>query len=144
MADEIEKTPTGDTALNKPASGTYGEKADLNRLKQALPPMERGKQGAPQQGSPMPSPSGQVPQRPMGRPTNAPSKAPAGLSAPSGKPNVPLDTSLRQQPSMPPRNSASDQQRLAILDALSTHPDVSEETREWASIVKEYLVAGRE
>lgn len=143
MAEEIEKTPTGDVALNRPTSGTYGEKADLNRLKGALPPMEQ-RQTPSQQPSSMPPASGQVPQRSMGRPTNAPSKAPAGLSAPSGKPSVPLDTPLRQQPSMPPRNSAADKQRLAILDALSTHPDVSEETREWASIVKEYLVAGRE
>ena len=41
MADvpEIEKTPTSDTSVNKPESGTYGEKADLARLRQSLPPM---------------------------------------------------------------------------------------------------------
>jgi len=44
---------------------------------------------------------------------------------------------------MPPRPPAADQQRLAILDALSTHPEVSEETREWAKLVRDYLIAGR-
>ena len=33
VSEEIEKTPTGNTAVNEPESGTYGEKADLNRLK---------------------------------------------------------------------------------------------------------------
>ncbi len=144
MAEEIEKTPTGDTALNKPASGTYGEKADLNRLKQALPPMERGKQGAPRQGSPMPSPSGQVPQRPMGRPTNGPLNLPAGISSPTNRPEVPMNTPLSQGPTMPQRNPAADKQRLAILEALSTHPQVSRQTREWAASVAEYLISGRD
>ena len=44
---------------------------------------------------------------------------------------------------MPARQTTADQQRLAVLDALSTHPDVSQETREWAEQVKEYLISGR-
>tara|TARA_R100001082_G_C4357232_1_gene157477 strand:+ start:31 stop:462 length:432 start_codon:yes stop_codon:yes gene_type:complete len=142
VAEEIEKTPTGDVALNKPTSGTYGEKADLNRLKSALPPMEQ-QQRPSQQPSPMRSPSGQVPQRPMGRPTNAPLNLPAGITAPTNRPEVPLNTPLSQGPVMPQRNPAADKQRLAILEALSTHPEVSQETREWAALVAEYLISGR-
>ncbi len=43
---------------------------------------------------------------------------------------------------MPQKQTTADQQRLAILDALSSHPDVSQETREWAAEVKDYLISG--
>ena len=141
MAEEIEKTPMGDTALNKPASGTYGEKAELDRLKADLPAMER--QGAPKGAGPMRTVPGKMPQRPMGAPANAPSGMPAGLMAPTNQPDRPMNSPLTEAPEMPPRNSAEDQQRIAILGALETHPNVSAETREWAGLVKEYLLAGR-
>jgi hypothetical protein len=48
-----------------------------------------------------------------------------------------------QQQPMPAKRQAADQQRLAILDALSSHPDVSAETREWAKLVVEALIASR-
>ena len=47
------------------------------------------------------------------------------------------------QAPMPPKQQAGDQQRLAILDALTTHPEVSEETREWAQLVMEALIEAR-
>ena len=52
---EIEKTPTADTSVNSPESGTYGEKADLNRLRQALPPM--GPPGSEGTGAAAPAPT---------------------------------------------------------------------------------------
>ena len=62
MADDLEldKTPTSDVSVNKPESGTYGEKADLARLKQTLPPM--GPPGAEGTGAVAPAPTpGQTP-----------------------------------------------------------------------------------
>ena len=139
VSEEIEKTPTGDTAINKPESGTYGEKAELNRLKQSLPPMD-GQGQQPQGPAPMPDRGGATPPRPTGRPVKGPSDLPSGIMQPAGgDPSRPLSAPAQ----MPQRPAAADQQRLAILDALSTHPDVSQETREWAELVKEYLISGR-
>lgn len=139
---ELEKTPTGSGAVNKPASGTYGEKADLDRLRQSLPPI--GPPGEAGVGAaPMVGPGGQVPQRPTGRPKNSPANIPAGMLAPTQRPGVPLDQPLAATPQMPARQPAQDQQRLAILDALSTHPEVSPETQEWAKLLMEALIGGR-
>lgn len=140
VSEEIEKTPTSDTAVNKPESGTYGEKAELNRLKQSLPSTD-GPQGPQSQGpAPMPQRSGATPPRPAGRPVKGPANLPSGIMQPTdGNPNMPLSES----PTPPVRHAQADQQRLAILDALSTHPAVSQETRDWAEAVKEYLINGR-
>ena len=150
MADvpELDKTPTRDSSVNSPESGTYGEKADLARLRQALPPMgPPGSQGtggaAPPAGAP---PAGLGPglQRPTGRPAGGPTGVPSGVLAPTQRPGVPLSQPRDPgPPPMPPRAAAADQQRLAILDALTTHPEVSEETREWATLVLEALIAAR-
>ena len=67
---DIDKTPTQNTSVNKPESGTYGEKADLANLKSSLPPM-----AAPEQqgvgGTPGPLPSRGMPQQ-EGRPKEGP------------------------------------------------------------------------
>ena len=140
MADvpELEKTPTADTSVNEPESGTYGEKADLSRLRQSLPPMgPPGSQGTGQPGPVDAPPAGR-------RPQQGPTGIPAALMGPTDRPDVPLGQPLVQggTPS-PPRHQAADQQRLAILDALTTHPDVSGETREWALLVRDALIEGR-
>ena len=146
MADlpEIEKTPTSDTSVNEPESGTYGEKADLNRLRQSLPPMGPPP-GAPGAAKPIPTPGpGTSPTSRPGRPPEGPPGVPAALMAPSSRPGVPLSQPPRPAgPIRPPRAQAADQQRLMILDALTTHPDVSEETREWAKRVRDALIEGR-
>ena len=72
MAAEISKTPTQNTSVNKPASGTYGEKAELSRLQQALP--DSG--GRPGGGAPGPSPM-------------SPGQGPAGGPGP-GRPPGPV------------------------------------------------------
>ena len=139
VSEEIEKTPTGNTSVSEPESGTYGEKAELNNLKKQLPSSGQHPQQSTMPTSP--APNGSAPAT-MGRPASGPSKLPNAMMAPqegSVNPNVPLT----QAQQMPPRPPAADQQRLAILDALSTHPEVSEETREWATLVRDYLIAGR-
>lgn len=139
---DIEKTPTQNTSVNKPESGTYGEKADLANLKSSLPPM-----AAPQQQGGMEGP-GALPERGVpqqeGRPVDGPALLPQGVMAPTQRPNVPISQPMAMgQAPMPPKQQAGDQQRLAILDALTTHPEVSEETREWAQLVMEALIEAR-
>jgi len=141
---DLEKTPTGDVAVNEPEGGTYGEKAELDRLKSSLPPMggpaaQGGGRTAPSLGGPT-SAGG----APMGRPQNAPPGVPQALLGPTQRPNVPLGSPLGQQaPATPPRAQAADQQRLMILDSLTTHPDVSSETKEWATLVRDALISER-
>ena len=80
----------------------------------------------------------------MGRPQNAPPGVPQALLGPTQRPNVPLGSPLGQQaPATPPRAQAADQQRLMILDSLTTHPDVSSETKEWATLVRDALISER-
>mgnify|MGYP003315848688 CR=1 FL=1 len=141
---EIEKTPTANTSVNKPESGTYGEKADVAALKASLPPMAPpGAQGVGQGPGPGALPTRGVPQK-EGRPKNGPSMIPQGIMAGTQRPDVPISQPMAPgaQP-MPPKQQAADQQRLAILDALTTHPEVSEETREWAQLVMESLIENR-
>jgi len=141
---EIEKTPTANTSVNKPASGTYGEKADVEALKSSLPPMAPpGAQGVGQGPGPSALPTRGVPQQ-EGRPKNGPSMIPQGIMAGTQRPGVPLSQPMAPGPQpMAPKQQAADQQRLAILDALTTHPEVSEETREWAQLVMESLIENR-
>ena len=140
---DIEKTPTQNQSVNKPESGTYGEKADLANLKSALPPMgdpATAPGPAPMApGTPQSERSG-----PMGRPKNGPRLLPGPILNPSDRPDVPLDQPrVSPAPPVPPKQVAGYQQRLAILDALSTHPEVSEETREWAKLVLEARMESR-
>ena len=142
---DLEKTPTGDVAVNEPEGGTYGEQAELDRLKSSLPPMggpggQAGGRTAPSLGGGLASAGG----APIGRPQNAPPGVPQALLGPTQRPNQPLGAPLGQQaPAMPPRAQAADQQRLMILDSLTTHPDVSAETKEWATLVRDALISER-
>ena len=142
---DLEKTPTGDVAVNEPEGGTYGEKAELDRLKSSLPPM--GGPGGQAGGRTAPSLAGGLASAggaPIGRPQNAPPGVPQALLGPTQRPNQPLGAPLGQQaPAMLPRAQAADQQRLMILDSLTTHPDVSAETKEWATLVRDALISER-
>ncbi len=94
-------------------------------------------------GTPGPLPSRGMPQQ-EGRPKEGPSMLPQGVMTPTQRPNVPLSQPMDQGAApMPPKQQAADQQRLAILDALTTHPEVSEETREWAKLVMDALIENR-
>ena len=69
---------------------------------------------------------------------------PQGAMSPTQRPTVPISQPMAPtQAPLPPKQQAGDQQRLAILDALTTHPEVSEETREWAKLVLEALIEAR-
>lgn len=143
--EDLEKLPTNNN-VNKPESGTYGEKADLNRLQQSLPEMPTGgPAGAPAPQLPRsgqnlrPAPSDPITgSAPLPR---TPGSVPPLLARPTDYPNRPVSTPLGGNPQAPTTMTAQ-QRRLQILDALSRSPDVSEETKEWASIVRKSILGG--
>lgn len=132
--DVLEQVPAGG-GVNKPASGTYGEGAELDRLKAALP----GGGDRTRPTSPTP-PSMGMPSGP-GAP-GAPAGLPEVLGRPTTRPDVPINTPLAPMTPQNPVAGAVDaqQRRLALLDALSQSPEVSEETREWAGVVMKKII----
>jgi hypothetical protein len=121
--------------INAPSSGSYGEGAALDRLKQALPQAAPSGPGA-AQGAPIaPLPRTSPAATPQG------GELPPALLRPSGMPDVPQTTPLAQPPVNPVAIAqTAKQQRLAILDALEASPMVSEYTRELAGIIKDRLI----
>lgn len=124
--------------VGKPASGTYGEGKALDDLKQALPVGAVGNP-APQPAPPPPlnaDPVRVIPQR-EGRP-------PTAAALPPGVPSVllgPAELPPMAGPGMAAPGAATpDQSRLALLDQLSSSPDVSAATREWAAHVMDLLL----
>ncbi len=131
MADNtVEQSPTAGVSVNQPESGTFGEKADEQRLRDSLPPMAPGG-GAPGLGpDPMPAPSPGVPAQPGGRPPNAPAGVPSALFG--EEPLAPAE-----QPNAPSANPQA--ARISLLEQLVSSEEVSDTTREWARIVLEGL-----
>jgi hypothetical protein len=142
MADtpDIGAVPT--QGVNKPASGTYGEKTALNNLQASLPTKEGAGAGGPQ-----PPPVSSAPVRvagggPEGRPKTAaalPPGVPSALAAPTQQPGVPVGTPLDMgQTAAPVGNSI--EQSMLILQNLASSPAVSADTREWAQMTIELIV----
>ncbi len=139
MADptSIDKTPTQNQSLNKPEGGTYGEKAEVERLKKELPSSQGP--GGPQQASPpgrpraaRPVPASIAPPTPAG-----PTGVPDALMHPGSRPMV---TGQPDGPAAQPSVANISQARIALLDALQSSKEVSPETREWAGIVLEMML----
>ena len=134
--DEVEKLPVGQTPINRPASGTYGEKAALENLEAALPAASSspGPMTGPAQAGPAPmSPTNPVR---SSRQSNIP-----GVPAPVMKPSsVEPTPGGMAPPAIPNATMTGSQRRLQILDMLATSPNVSATTREWAQRVMEILV----
>lgn len=126
------------SSVNGPASGTYGEKADLTRLQASLP----APGAAIGSGSEQPSgvgPMATAPPRPPGGGPSPIDGLPAALfSQPTTRPYE----SVTAQPTNPPQPSATSgqQQRLAVLDALANDPSRAPETRQWAAMMLRQLI----
>lgn len=138
MAD----TPT----VNQPASGTYGEQAELEKLKQSLPAGAVGQPPAPTAAPPAPLSTDTIapPSTAAGRPPSG-AAIPPGISsaifAPTQHPEVPGNTPLAPTPAGPLAGAQTPAQgRLLILDMLANNPDVSPATREWAQMMVRALV----
>lgn len=130
--DVIEQVPAGG-GVNKPASGTYGEKAALDRLKQQLPQSQPAAQPAPVQPVPTglgPSSSGA-----------GPAGLPRGLTAPTGMPDVPVSTPLQGPPPDPLGPDPDVRQRRLQYARLLATQGASPEIREWGQILVEKLTA---
>jgi len=129
--DTINQAPN----VMKPASGTYGDVADLDRLKGQLdlPGTESG--SGPTQPAPAPPPGAPQGQGVPPSPTGVPSV----LMGPTSSPDVPASTPLSLGPTPTAVNGA--QARLKALDALSNNPQASEATREWAKLVLKRLAS---
>jgi len=132
MADNtIEKSPTADVSVNQPESGTFGEKADVQKLKDSLPPLGPGQGGAPGlEPSPMPQPGGGLPAQAGGRPPGAPDGVPSVLLG--GEP-----PSAVEEPNAPSANPQA--ARISLLEQLVSSEEVSETTREWARLILDAL-----
>jgi hypothetical protein len=142
----VDQRPMPGGGANKPSSGTYGEKADTERLKQSLP-----SSGAPAPGgqplpqmSPAPiSPTQEYGGRPVG-PT-APPGVPPAIMHPTARPDVPMSTPLAGDPlnqqALPP-NDAHFEGRLRTIDTLIQSNRVSPQTREWLEILRAVLIGG--
>jgi len=134
---DISKLPAG--GVNAPASGSYGDAAALDRLKEAFGNIPgAGPQAGPgqQSAAPMPTPAPSQIQSPP------PAGLPPALLAPTQRPNVPVSTPLAPAGPAMPGPVGPQQQRLAILDALAQNPAVSDTTRQWAELLRERLIQG--
>lgn len=130
-----EQTLPGGQGIGAPASGSYGEKASLDRLQKSLPKAQTVSPGA-ETGAPV---------APLPRTSPAASGGdggvPPSILAPSSRPDVPAMTPLAQPAANPMADAATWRQRnLAMLDALANDPTRSPVTREWASQALDKLV----
>lgn len=135
----MEQQPAGGNPM-QPSSGTYGEGAERERLEQQLP-IGDGPPAPPSPSGPVGRPAGPaaLPGMPAGG--AAPGGVPDVLLGPSDRPDVPVGTPLDAGAAdMFPGAVDARQKRLALLDMLTTHPDASQEVREWASIVRSKLI----
>ena len=126
-------------SVNRPDSGTYGEKADLNRLKAALPDMASAPSptGA-QQGQASSAPPVSVSPLTAGQPA-----PPSPLMAPTMMPDIPVNTPLTDVPApLDPSQLPPEQSRLMVLELLANNPKVSAETRNWAATYRDRLLRG--
>ena len=129
--DVLAQVPAGG-GVNKPASGTYGEGAALERLKAQLPILPQGDpQGGPAAPPPMPAPGM------GGAPPPAPPGLPQALLAPSAHPGTPVSTPLQMPAPIPPSGR---EQAILALQNMAQDPAASEESREWAGAVLNKLI----
>jgi len=120
---EIEKMAPATGRQGAPASGTYGEGAQLDDLKAQLPPMEQHPEQSGAATAPLPPMGGPMPQP-------APSGGlPAGIMSPSRRPSEPVGTPLSLPP---PMGTTGPEQRIQMLQAIVNDPTRDPVFREWA------------
>ena len=124
-----------DQGANQPASGTQGDVVALETLQDGFPsPLPDGAGGVPIEGDGQgnaPLPLAGTQQAPLD-----PAGVPSPLLAPgTGIGNAPPATQSIQ----PALNGEQD--RIRVLDMLTTDPGVSEETREWAELLMKAMLS---
>lgn len=134
-----------DQPINKPGSGTYGERKELDDLKRSLPTTGAGPATPP--SGPGPAPLSPDPIRPVspkvGRPSvpAGPPGVPPVILQPTDFPSRPVNTPLDPGAPAPlaPPSPASLRGRILILNALANSPEVSEDTREWSALMLDLI-----
>jgi hypothetical protein len=119
--------------VGAPSSGTYGEKAQADQLARDLP-SSSGPGGAGPSPQPLPPMGGGMPQ-----PAAPKGGLPAGLMAPTRRPNEPVETPLTAPA---PVAASSNEQLVQFAQMVATDPNVSQMFREWAQLQLEKLGAG--
>lgn len=140
MSDIIDKEPVpAGGNVNKPSSGTYGEKASVERLKSQLPQVQPGPLGG---GGPAGGQGGQgltSPPGPGPRPQPTEQSPIPGIPAPifdqTDRPNVDVNTPLVEGNAGPATPS---QGALRVIDSLRQDPDP--EVQEFAEMLFEFLL----
>lgn len=137
IADQI-PVPGGN--VNEPASGTQGDKIDVERLRQALPPIP----GTPSPGQgPGSGPVAPLPPRGAGPVGASPDSAVPGIPGPildpTNRPGSPLDSPVSGVPGGGVPEMTPQQDRMRIISALAQSDDP--EVREWAELVQQMLLA---
>lgn len=128
--DVINQLPATGNPM-RPTSGTYGEVADTERLKQQLDVPGAGPGGAEVRPNPAPPPGA-----PIGPSSQPSTGVPDVLMGPTSMPDVPQSTPLRGAgPTATP--AATVRSHIAALDALVASPTTSNATKEWAKLVLE-------
>ena len=136
--DVIEQLPSSGPAVNQPTSGSYGDVADLDRLKSQLNLPGTGA------ATPASGPAAPPPGMPPGPPPGAmkPGRVPDILMSPTDRPDIPVSNPLNGPAGMSPAAAVNAaQKRLQLLDFLATSDNVSPETQQWARMVRDALAA---
>lgn len=128
----IDKMPG---SVNKPASGTYGDQANLDDLRSSMsvPGAETGSASPQPAPAPPGAPRGQQPQ------VSAPGTVPDILLRPSTQPGTPPSTPLAGEGIPSDVSAGVSAGHRAILQRLAAAPNVSQTTRRWAQAVLESL-----
>jgi hypothetical protein len=136
---DIAKTPMPGGNPSAPASGSYGAKAAVDKLKQGMQSAMGDTSQAPPPGPKMSAtPGAAKPSMPSG-----PAGLPAALLAPTQRPNEAVNTPPPAAPVSPLAGAVNAQQkRMALLTALAENPQSDTETRQWAKEAIRLAIAG--
>jgi hypothetical protein len=136
---DISQQPSPD-GTNAPTSGTYGQKAAVDRLKAAMPP-------APSQTQAEAPPMSQAPVTPQatgrvnegGRAAVPPPGIPGAILGQTALPETPVNTPL-SAPVDPMSGATADERTIMQLQGILQSGNVRPETKEWAKTMLEMFL----
>jgi hypothetical protein len=129
---DISQQPSPD-GTNAPQSGAYGQKAAVDKLKAAMPPLppDQGQGGAPSvSAAPVtPQPTGRINEG--GRSAVPPPGIPSSIMGDTALPQTPVNTPL-SAPVDPMSGATADERTVMQLQSVLQSGNVRPETKEWA------------
>ena len=137
---DISKQPSPD-GTNAPASGAYGQKAAVDKLKAAMPPAPPAQdQGGGMSVSPAPvtpQPTGRVNEG--GRAAVPPPGIPSSIMGETALPQTPVNSPLAA-PVDPTSGATADERTIMQLQGILQSNNVRPETKEWAKTVLDMIL----